>query len=737
MQIGLLRLLEILNSDTMKTLIYFKKTVILIIFSLSIISCGKIDNPDNKNNSLTKGVTLNFTTSSIIHNSVITREAYMSEINDLNVFIYDENGILYQHFYIPELSNSPTFICSLKKIYVYAVANWGNNMYSYNISYSSNLEDINLQFNESSLLGIRNVLTCKSELIDLYDGINIDVELQRSFAKLTVCFDKSELNEGVNVSVDKIEIKNSPNYTPLFKPFNATQNSEIITNGDYIISPAIYTEHDLAQPIILAENLQGELLPYNNIQSQKVLSQSMGALCTYVEITASYSSNEKTGSVKYRIYLGKNETTNFDIKRNTWYKLTVKFKGNTLNESSWRLVTDDLKDLVKEIDITPEILEFNTLNSSSQISTSIIPESAYNKTVTWTSTNPLIATVDYSGNVTAKGYGSCRIIAFTNDGSNLSDTTLVNVIYYNPVKLVSDIILSPSNIYFTFMENQTQQIFANVLPIDANNKNLTWQSSNNLVATVNQNGEVTQTGIGNCIISATAQDGSNISVTIPVYVNYAQATGIEIVEDYNQITGVTIPAKEVLTDARFCDGIRGINLYKIKVIPANANQNVNTDWSLLRVNNDPSRMATLIKNSDQSATLSAKDIENVYTNRGMVIISASASGFTSSKTIQIFEKIPLRFEWGTWIVPGEETEVEGIVPRYSFHNTIVAPYELPSIAIVSSSGIEYWGAQLGQVWVNPLLPSNYNDYLYEFSQAIIHPAGEYYLENNCFYTIEH
>lgn len=708
-----------------------------IFISLLLFACNKIENKEPGLSKMEKTVKLNFSTPAVEQDEEITREAYFNFINDINLFVFDENGNISQHFFITDFSQNPAFITTLKKATFYAVANWGSNMFSYQLQQSVSMFDLKYNYSNISELVSKNIFTGKSELLNIYDGIAVNLELIRSFAKLTVCFDKTELSNGVDVNVKQIEIKNSPNTTSLFSQFKAMNTSQIITSGDKIASPVIYSQHELAQPMSLAENMQGYLLPNNNNQILKVLTEPMASLCTYVEITADYHSAGKKGSVKYRIYLGKDETRNFDIKRNTWYKLTVKLKGSTLNETSWRLVTDDLKDMVTSINLSSEILEFDNLNETQQLTASVLPASAFDKSLTWSSTNPLIATVNQYGNVTSTGYGNCRIIASSNDGSGISDTVNVNVKYVNPIKTVTDIILSPSNLVFTYLTTPSQSINASVLPADAANKNIIWESSNNSVAIVDQAGVVSQTGPGMCTIRALAQDGSNVIGSANIYVNYAITTGIEIVEDYNSNSGITTPAKTNLVDSKFSTGIRGVNNYKVKVLPFNANQNVTVNWSMSSLQNNSSLIATLTKLGNESANLTAKDLINVSTNRGKLIINASVNGYSTSIEVHVYEKIPLRIEWGSWMLPGYDEEVEGIVPRYAFHNSMVAPLYLPEIAIIGNSGVEYWGAQLGNLWINPALPDSYNAFINEFSQSFIHPGSEFNIENNCFYSIEH
>jgi hypothetical protein len=68
------------------------------------------------------------------------------------------------------------------------------------------------------------------------------------------------------------------------------------------------------------------------------------------------------------------------------------------------------------------------------------------------------------------------------------------------------------------------QIIATVLPIDATNKNLIWTSSNSGAVTVDNNGTVTGIKSGKATITATAEDGSNVSATCEVNVTQPIST---------------------------------------------------------------------------------------------------------------------------------------------------------------------------------------------------------------------
>ena len=64
------------------------------------------------------------------------------------------------------------------------------------------------------------------------------------------------------------------------------------------------------------------------------------------------------------------------------------------------------------------------VGSSEQLTATVAPAEADNKSVTWTSSNPAVATVDASGNVTAVGTGTATITVTTADGGKTATCTV-------------------------------------------------------------------------------------------------------------------------------------------------------------------------------------------------------------------------------------------------------------------------------------------------------------------------
>jgi uncharacterized protein YjdB len=158
------------------------------------------------------------------------------------------------------------------------------------------------------------------------------------------------------------------------------------------------------------------------------------------------------------------------------------------------------------------------VNNTQQLTATIAPANATNKNVTWNSSNNAVATVSSTGLVTAVAAGSAVITVTTQDGGK---TATCNITVTQPVVLVTGVTLNPTSA--SIVVNNTQQLTATIAPANATNKNVTWTSSNNAVATVSSSGLVTAVAAGSAVITVTTQDGGktatcNVTVTqsVPV-----------------------------------------------------------------------------------------------------------------------------------------------------------------------------------------------------------------------------
>ena len=112
-----------------------------------------------------------------------------------------------------------------------------------------------------------------------------------------------------------------------------------------------------------------------------------------------------------------------DILSGTFDKITGEFKFKTDKFSTYAIAYTDKK-LVTGVTLTPETATLTQAGQSVQLTATVAPADATDKSVTWTSSNTKVATVDANGKVTAVANGTCTITVTTVDGSKSATSTI-------------------------------------------------------------------------------------------------------------------------------------------------------------------------------------------------------------------------------------------------------------------------------------------------------------------------
>lgn len=137
----------------------------------------------------------------------------------------------------------------------------------------------------------------------------------------------------------------------------------------------------------------------------------------------------------------------------------------------------------------------------------ITPDNTTNTSVVWESSDPSISTVDSLGNITAKKPGVCTITVTTSNG--LYDTCTLYVT--TPVEQIT---LSESEI--ALKEGESSILYCYVLPEDATDQTVIYESSDYNIAYVDEYGEITGYNEGVCTITVTASNGMSDSCIVYV-----------------------------------------------------------------------------------------------------------------------------------------------------------------------------------------------------------------------------
>lgn len=203
-------------------------------------------------------------------------------------------------------------------------------------------------------------------------------------------------------------------------------------------------------------------------------------------------------------------TSNPDIVQVDSYGV---IKGIEIGKAIITATTEDgSKSAECEVEVIPVQLKGISLKNSeielkegetSNIEVILTPEDAPKPNLIFSSTKTSVATVDENGKITAIKQGTTKITVTTEDGEH---TTTCNVTVVPKVIKVTDITLNKSTIQMYVGNVETLQ--ATILPENAENKKIIWSSSDEKVATINENGEITAQALGTTRIEVVTEDGA-------------------------------------------------------------------------------------------------------------------------------------------------------------------------------------------------------------------------------------
>lgn len=158
---------------------------------------------------------------------------------------------------------------------------------------------------------------------------------------------------------------------------------------------------------------------------------------------------------------------------------------------------------------TDEVVEGFTTT----IAASVSPDNATNKTISWSSADPKIATVE-NGVVKALSPGKVTISVVSVDGKKAD-----SVITVTPAKILATAVkLSTSAA--VIVPDAVVNLATTVEPANATSKTVTWSSSDEKVATVDANGAIKGIAAGEAVITAKAD---NATATVKITVSATKA----------------------------------------------------------------------------------------------------------------------------------------------------------------------------------------------------------------------
>ncbi len=152
-----------------------------------------------------------------------------------------------------------------------------------------------------------------------------------------------------------------------------------------------------------------------------------------------------------------------------------------------------------------------TEGDTAELTATVLPANATDKTVTWKSSDDTIVSVNGNGKLTAKAPGEAEITVTTIDGEK---TAVCKVMVEARVIPVESVTLDQTEL--TLTEGDTADLTATVRPANATDKTVTWKSSDDTIVSVDGNGKLTAKAPGEAEITVTATNGKNAKCKVKV-----------------------------------------------------------------------------------------------------------------------------------------------------------------------------------------------------------------------------
>lgn len=299
-----------------------KKIIYIIICSM--LFCCACSDSDIEPNPVMQAKQQRITMSFRCGEMSLTRAATDdNRIDDINLYLYPANGGPAHHVYIDPIQS---VVLELPKgdYTLYAVANLGHDV-------GDQAQDF-----VQSLRVERNPLTPEDapfpmsaeQVVSVNGDMQIAVSLVRAVAKVNFSYTVAA-DFAKTFRVKSVQLRSVPRSATLFGSSRADNAGAVADMAPVETSATTYTA-----TYYLLENRQGQVEGIGSQQQKDEAHAPEYATCITVV-------GEAEGiKVMYRIYLGENNTTDFNVVRNRVYNINARILG--MNTVDWRVSTAEL-----------------------------------------------------------------------------------------------------------------------------------------------------------------------------------------------------------------------------------------------------------------------------------------------------------------------------------------------------------------------------------------------------------
>ena len=422
----------------------FKKTLSAAgaaVIAASMLSCNGYT--DERETARTMDVTFHI----VADGFTDTRSSFTwgeSEIRDIQIVITEEDGSVFDVLY-SDSSSELGFTGNVgSRYHIWAAANLGEKVDVHDLQdFTTGTRSITKAGIAASGIPMFNGPDGQ-EILLTDDSGAVTVFLTRMLARVDLKVDTRLLKMQSQFNVKSVSIYNAIN---TYSPFTPAVRQEHRGRVEYTFDSASSSDVSILNrggtiSLYAFENMQGTLLPGNTDPWKKVPSSlgDAGDYCSYLEVDCSYGYDDVT----YRMYLGKDATENFDVERNTVYRVTLMPTEKEIRgeRGSWKVEVEPWNDVVDvELILDPSTLELKTGGDFAEITShflvtyedgSIELEDAW---AIWTSVGDALSYIEPAGRTPLDTGTSLRHMEIK--GKSDGHATIKATAYYGEGKILS------------------------------------------------------------------------------------------------------------------------------------------------------------------------------------------------------------------------------------------------------------------------------------------------------------
>lgn len=268
--------------------------------------------------------------------------ADQNAVKDVTLVAYTDKGVLSDCRYFRGDEEMFLMLNKAADHTVYAIANIGDISSRIGVSVSS-LNNLSEKVSWESINAKGFPMSGSAKYAKGSSSVRIPME--RLLAKVTLTID-TDWPSGTSFKLKKVTVGNTNSVLSLFSPSAATKAGDLMT-GDYSVTMGT------PMTFYLPENMHGDLLasnndPYRKNKEQLVAKGHSGKadLCSYMDVVLTQNDTYGvSGERKYRFYIGRDNTRNFDVERNTDYRITLRLTSDGFNiQDNWKVDNGGVSD---------------------------------------------------------------------------------------------------------------------------------------------------------------------------------------------------------------------------------------------------------------------------------------------------------------------------------------------------------------------------------------------------------